>query len=183
MKNALNFLLFQAAWWPSVLGAAAGHYWIGLPLVLLCAVVRIAQASDPRGETRLLLAITGGGIILDSALALAGVFEPRGALGPAWICPPWLAGLWLAFATTLRGSLGWLRGRPILAAVLGAPGGAFSYLAGARLGALDFPETVWPSLAVLFVVWAVVFPLTMMVSERCEACNRGEECELQSLES
>lgn len=161
MKSVVNFLLFQIAWWGSVLGAAAGWYWIGPPLALVAALVCLRHSRDVRTEIRLLLLVTCCGFLLDSALALAGVFRPVGAVGPAWLCPPWLLGLWLAFATTLRSSLGWLRGRPVLAAILGGPGGALAYLAGARLGALEFPTPQWPTLVILFVIWALVFPLVM----------------------
>ncbi|MBE0603035.1 MAG: DUF2878 family protein, partial [Deltaproteobacteria bacterium] len=54
MRFALNIVLFQAAWFASVLGAARGWYWAGPLAVALAAAVCLAQAEDRRKEALLL---------------------------------------------------------------------------------------------------------------------------------
>ncbi|WP_415066157.1 DUF2878 family protein [Polynucleobacter necessarius] len=46
------------------------------------------------------------------------------------LSPVWMWALWLLVATTINGSLSWLRGRPILGAFLGSICGPMSYEAG-----------------------------------------------------
>ena len=64
----------------------------------------------------------------------------------------------MVFATTLNASMFWLAGRYRLAAVLGAICGPVSYVAGARLGAIEFPAHAGLSLVGIAVVWACVMP-------------------------
>ncbi len=96
------------------------------------------------------------GLVLDSALSASGVFTFLTNQPGVWVSPPWMVSLWMNFAATLGSSLGWLQGRPLLAALFGGLGGPLSYWAGARLGAIELAG--WPSLAVLAVVWAVATP-------------------------
>ena len=42
--------------------------------------------------------------------------------------------------------------------LLGAIGGPMSYYAGQRLGAVQFGFGLWPTLALLAVIWAGLFP-------------------------
>jgi len=64
----------------------------------------------------------------------------------------------MIFATTLNASLGWLAGRYRLAAALGAICGPVSYVAGARLGAIELPAHAGLSLTAIAIVWAGVMP-------------------------
>ena len=78
----------------------------------------------------------------------------------------------MVFATTVNVSLGWLRGRVVLAAALGAVGGICSYAGGRRLGAGAFdliqPETV----LALVMVWGVGVPLLLHATELLDAVRR-----------
>ena len=77
--------------------------------------------------------------------------------------PMWFFALYALLATTLNASLGWLRGRPVLAAVLGAIGGPLAYYAGARIGAITLTGE---SLAVLGILWAGLMPGMIWTSRR-----------------
>ena len=61
--------------------------------------------------------------------------------------------------------MGWLKGRPALAALLGAIGGPASYIAGQKLGGIQFVE-YGPAIAALAVGWAVFMPMLMSLAER-----------------
>jgi hypothetical protein len=169
MNLALNFLAFQVGWFACVLGAANGFAWVGALAVLAAAVLHLRRARRPGGELRLLLAAMALGLVLDSLLLATGwVAYPGSFPGGQWLpalAPYWLVAMWALFATTLNVSMGWLRGRPLLAALFGAIGGPLSYWAGARLGAMELLQPV-AALAALAVVWALAMPLLLRLAER-----------------
>ena len=53
------------------------------------------------------------------------------------------------------------------AVYLGAVGGPFAYLVGARLGGVWLPLGVWTSGALLALIWALLLPLLMVLIRRC----------------
>lgn len=154
--TALSILAFQAGWFACVLGAAAGRPLVGPAVVALVALWHIAVERE---RARLLASVAGAallGILLDGALATAGIlsFPEDAAVG--WPVPVWMIALWINFALIL-GSLDWLTPRRLLAAALGGAGGAVSYLAGARLGAVAFGPTLGLAIFIIAVEWAVAF--------------------------
>ncbi|MDX1432857.1 MAG: DUF2878 domain-containing protein [Gammaproteobacteria bacterium] len=167
MRNSIvNLVVFQAFWFASILGAARGMPWLG-PLLAVpwLAAHLLAARGDDRSEWQLVAAAGAVGFVLDSALVLAGlvVFPPQAALGsPSTL---WMTGLWMGFATTLRGALGWLRGRYLLGGLLGAVCGPFAYWAGARLGAVMLPEPA-TSLVAVGIEWLVAMPLLLLADDR-----------------
>jgi tetrahydromethanopterin S-methyltransferase subunit D len=66
----------------------------------------------------------------------------------------------------LTSSLRWLQGRWLLGSLFGAVGGSLSYVAGARLGALDLPASA--SLWVIALLWALALPLLSALARRWE---------------
>ena len=76
------------------------------------------------------------GWLADSCLVLTGLIAFPAYTHLGGPSPVWMVALWVAFAATLRHSLGWLRGRWLLGAVLGAIGGPLAYLSGQALGAV-----------------------------------------------
>ena len=95
------------------------------------------------------------GTVVDSLLLNLGVFEFK---QPGVLVPLWLAVLWAVFAITLRYCLAWTAHPMWRAALLGAISGPLSYYAGQRLGAVQFPFGLWPTLVGLGVLWAGLFP-------------------------
>lgn len=167
----INIVSFQLGWFACVLGAARGSPWFGPLLVALVLALHLRLTQDRVGEVRLLVFAGLAGFLLDSAQAAAGTFSFPTAAVPTWwnlpwLSPPWMVALWPNFATTLHTSLAWLVGRYRLAALLGVLGGPLSYYAGARLGALSFPQELVTSLLVIGLVWAIALPTLLWVSER-----------------
>lgn len=163
-KVLLNAALFQAAWFAAVLGAAYERAWLGPVILLPVLAVNLVMAADRRGELQLWAAAAVLGLLFDTALVAAGVFAPRREFFPHPFSPPWMIGLWLNFAATLNQSLGWLHGRPLLAALFGAVGGPLAYYGGARLGAT---ETIpgMEGLAILAIGWGVITPLLFKLAK------------------
>jgi hypothetical protein len=162
-----NLVAFQLCWFASVLGAAHGIPWIG-PLVTaawLVAHVR-GQQTAVSVEMKLVLVAAVLGWFADSALVLAGLVafpEPARLGGPS---PLWMVGLWAALGATLRHSLGWLRGRWVLACAFGAIGGPAAYLGGQALGAISVMGTV--GAVAVGVQYALATPLLLAVLKRLE---------------
>lgn len=160
-----NFVLFQAGWFVCVWAGARG-----LDAVALAAVAAVGGltlwrfSANPRSDALLVAVVAVIGWCVDSAHLALGSFSLREAGRIAWLCPPWLVALWALFATTLRCSLGWLAGRYALAALLGAVAGPLSYMAGARMGAVDLNPNRLFSLAALAVGWAAVMPLLVRLA-------------------
>jgi len=162
MGRLLNAGLFYGGWFACVLGAAWGYPGVGLGLALVLLAIHLMTASHRGSEVVLVLTIGGLGFLVDTSQALAGVFQFAAGGTAAWLCPPWLVAIWMLFATTLNGSMHWLAGRYVVAAVLGAVGGPLSYAYGARLGAIPFVSE--NAITVLAVVWAVVMPLLLVIN-------------------
>jgi hypothetical protein len=164
VASLANFALFQAVWFAAVLGTAAGHPWLG-PVVLVPFLAgHMAMIRDRReraAELRFVLAAGVLGSLADSGLLAAGITSFPGEVAgwPDWLVPPWITVLWTAFAALPRFSLGWLCGRPALAALLGAVGGPLSFLAGERLGAVGTSDPATTTVLALGVQYALVTPL------------------------
>ncbi len=157
----INFVLFQACWFAAVAGAAGGWPAAGPLVTAAWLAVHLASLGEARvSETWLLLAAGVAGYVVDSALVLLGVLEfPAGARlgGPS---PLWMVTLWVAFAATLRHALGWLRGRYLVAALLGAAGGPAAYAAGEALGAIAIPDRAL-GLTAVGVAWLAAMPVLL----------------------
>ena len=131
--------------------------WLG-PLVLLPVLaVNLMMASDRRASC------SYGPLPVFSVCSLIRPWLPPGCspkreLFAHPFSPPWMIGLWLNFAATLNQSLGWLHGRPLLAALFGAIGGPLAYYGGARLGATETLPGI-EGMVLLAIGWGVMTPL------------------------
>ena len=163
--KAVNVILFQAAWFAAVLGAARGIFWIGPLAMLPVLAIHLALRDDRQGELKLLLAAGLLGFLFDSSMVSFGVFMPFPHLFPRPFSPPWMIGLWLNFAATLNVSLSWLRGRYLLAALFGAVGGPLAYYSGGKLGATEALPTL-RGLLVLALGWGLMTPLLVWLAQR-----------------
>ncbi len=154
----VNIVSFQAGWFASVLGAAAGSSWLGPAVVLPLAAFHLGRAGDRRAEGSLLIASGVAGFIAETAMIAAGFYDPAVSPLPAPLAPPWLVAMWVNFGTTLSVSLRFLEERPGLSALLGAVAGPAAYLGGERLGAVRFADPWWAGAAALAVLWAAAVP-------------------------
>lgn len=145
----LNFAAFQLGWVVAVAGAGRGYPLAGVAYALAWLLAHHWRTRPGRlHELVLVLASALFGYAVDSILVMGGViaFPAYARLGqPSTL---WMVCLWLMFAMTLRHSLGWLRGRYLLAAAAGALLGPLAYWAGSRLGAIELREAVGPMVAV-----------------------------------
>ena len=172
MNAFLNFLAFQACWFATVLGAANGAPWLGPAMILAVVALHLRFSRRPGAEARLLASAILLGLVADSLLLATGwIAYPNGFWLPG-LAPYWIIALWALFATTFNVSMRWLRGRPLLAALFGAVGGPLSYLAGARLDAMTFVETI-PAVAALAIGWGLAMPALMRLAERLDRSRRS----------
>ena len=162
-RKAVNVVLFQAAWFAAVLGAARGMFWLGPVAMIPVLAVHLALQENRRGELKLLLAAGLLGVTLDTAFVAEGIFTPLQHLFPRPFSPPWMICLWLNFAATLNVSMVWLRGRYLLAALFGAVGGPLAYYSGAKLGATEaLPTTT--GMLLLAIGWGLMTPLLVWLA-------------------
>ena len=163
MRKVINVVLFQAAWFAAVLGAARGMLWLGPLSMIPVLAVHLALQEYRRGEVKLLLATGLIGFLIDTTFVAGGVFTPLQHLFPRPFSPPWMVCLWLNFAATLNVSMAWLRGRYILAAAFGAVGGPWAYYSGAKLGATEgLPTTT--GMLLLAIGWGIMTPLLVWLA-------------------
>ncbi|MBS1192331.1 MAG: hypothetical protein H6Q97_310 [Nitrospirae bacterium] len=158
LRKAINFIVFQAAWFAAVLGAAHGMPWLGVVAVPMALALHLALSPTWRPELLLALATAGTGFVFDSILVASGSFSPIPYVFPAPFSSLWMAMLWVNLATTMNVSMGWLSGRYALAAVFGAIGGPVAYYSGAKLGAMTrLPDA--GGLVGIGIAWAIALPL------------------------
>lgn len=170
MTLIANFLLFQFAWFVSVLGAANSMPWAGPAAVGLVVAVHLRLAERPASEL-LLVGVCGLiGTIFDSLLVTTGwVAYASGQFTPG-MAPYWIITMWMSFATTLNVSLDWMHGRPLLAAVAGCVAGPLTYLAGARLGGIELVDDIRALLA-LGMGWALLMPALLSLSRKFDGMS------------
>jgi hypothetical protein len=173
-RKVINVVLFQAAWFAAVLGAARGMFWLGPLSMIPVLAVHLALQENRRGEVKLLLAAGMLGFLFDTAFVAGGVFTPLQHVFPRPFSPPWMICLWLNFAATLNVSMAWLRGRYILATVFGAIGGPLAYYSGARMGATE----ALPSLGGMLVLalgWGCMTPVLVWLARAFTAGKKTPE--------
>lgn len=165
MGRLLNFAMFYLGWFACVMGAGRGQLWLGPSAVTALVLLHLYMTPRPVQEIRLILLTGVFGFAIDTLQASAGLYAFTGTSPAPWLCPLWMVALWMIFATTLNASMGWLAQRYRLAAVLGALCGPVSYVAGARLGAIELPAHAGLSLVGIAVVWACVMPSLMWLRD------------------
>jgi len=163
-SRLLNVALYQTGWFCCVFGAAKGHPLLGALIATILVLVHVALVRQPRREIGLLLAAALIGGAVDSLQSCFGLLRFQSGYVVGCIAPPWIAMMWMQFATLLRFSLAFLSGRYLLGAVLGALGGPFAFWVGERMGAVTFGVPAWRSLLVLAGVWALVLPVLLRLA-------------------
>jgi Protein of unknown function (DUF2878) len=164
-RIAVNFVLFQAAWFACVAGAAHEMPWLGIAAVLAVVAAHLLSAVTPATEAMLIVIAMGIGAVWDTLLAQTQwVTYAPGAL-IANTAPLWIIALWGLFATALNVSLNWLKGRDVLGAVAGAIAGPMSYYGGAKLGGLTFNAPI-KAIVALAIGWAIFVPVLMRLAIR-----------------
>ena len=161
-----NFIFFQLGWLCCVIGGANANYsWAGVVVVALIVAIHLYRAIETRNEAILLALSVAIGTAWDSSLTMAGVLQFDNGLIFNAIAPYWLIAMWALFATTLNVSMKWMKGKYFLASLFGAVGGPLAYLAGHKLGAVEFSNTV-TAMAAIGAGWAIIMPLLVILAER-----------------
>lgn len=159
-----NFVIFQIGWFASVIGAAHQLPLLGPLAVLIAIVLHLRFAQRPLPEFALIIACGVIGAFYDSILvAFSWVTYPSGMFHEL-LAPYWIIGMWMLFATTLNVSLGWLRNRLWLAAVLGFCAGPLSYVGGQKLGGITFVDQT-AALLTLGIGWAIMLPALSVLAD------------------
>lgn len=162
MHLLINILALQAGWFACVLGASFGHPYLGPAVAAGLIVLHLSLSDDRRREALLIAAAAVMGTGLDALLLNTGAISFADAMWIGWAAPLWMTALWMNFATSLNVALGWLKGRYLLAGVVGAGGGALAYTAGARLGAISL-EAAWAP-AGIAAAWALALPALILIN-------------------
>ena len=163
----VNVVVFQVAWISSVIGGAQQMPWLGPVSVLVALALHLRAARKPFEEVLLIICCALVGAGYDSILVAAGWVTYEAGQFSDYLAPYWIITMWMLFATTLNVSMRWLRGRPVLAALLGLYGGPTSYLAGEALGGIVIIDHV-VALTALGIGWALMMPLLMWLSENLD---------------
>ena len=159
LPNVVNFLAFKIGWITSVFGATQGIPWLGPAWIILWVSVFFLWQNQKKTEWIFLLGAAAIGYILDSLLVLVGSVQfPISSQfgGPA---PLWMVAMWLNMAASLRYSLGWMRNRYFLGALLGMILGPAAYLAGERLGGINLIDGVLP----IAIEWFIAMPILLLL--------------------
>ncbi len=163
MNVLVNFAAFQVGWFSSVLGGAKQLPWAGPLAVLAIVALHLYRSDKPQAELKLVLACGVIGTVFDSVLVAANwVGYPSGMFSSV-MAPYWIIAMWMLFATTLNVSMGWMKGRPLLAAVMGLVAGPLTYIAGHKLGGIEFANQT-AALVALGLGWAVIMPALMKLA-------------------
>jgi len=167
MLFLLNLFAFKVAWVSSIVGGATQMPWLGPIAVLVALALHLRAARKPREEILLILSCALIGASFDSFLVASGWVSYKAGVFSSYLAPYWIITMWMLFATTLNVSMRWLRGKSMLAALIGLIGGPASYLGGRALGGIVL-NNEFAALTALAIGWAVIMPVLMRLSENLD---------------
>jgi hypothetical protein len=162
----INYALYQIGWFACVLGAASHRPWTGCLIALILVGVHLALSVERSLEVRLAVLATAAGAIFEMIQIVAGTYRFTSGTVLDALPPPWLLVMWAQFSTTFRNSLRSVIARPIRAALFGAAGGPFAFLAGERLGAVTLMPPPMHGLIRLSVSWGIALVVFSAVLRR-----------------
>lgn len=146
-----GFVIFDFVWLSAVLGREQWIWLSGFLILLMFAAT--PKLLWQRRYAFLILLFAG--LLAEFLTVYTGVIS---FTGTNWL-PPWLILLWVGFTGMALIVFDWLRGKALLAALLGAVFGPITYFAGTRIDAAEiligFPYAV----AVYAVMWGLLMIL------------------------
>ena len=162
MNRFINAIGFQIGWFVCI---ASVRYDQEILALLFCGVLvglHLFYSNAPLIDFKLSLIALVLGVVVDSSLQYFSVISFYGwGLGP--LSPFWLWMVWVMFALTLNYSLAFLLNRHLLlSAIAGLLFGPLSYIAGAKLGAAGFDNSL-SHLAVLGMIWMLTLPALVFI--------------------
>ncbi len=158
MNTIVNFIIFQTVWFLCICYADSGALW-SLPLL----AIHLIFSEHRRDDLKMMALMLVVGLMVDGGLNSIGFFQFNSAAFPI---PFWLLTIWLAVAILFHHSLAWLKNHLILATLFGAIGGPLAYWSGVRMGAAGFIWPLVPSLTVIAILWAIIWPAAVYAASR-----------------
>ncbi|MDT8438743.1 MAG: DUF2878 domain-containing protein [Wenzhouxiangellaceae bacterium] len=155
----INQGFFQLAWPACVVGAAFGQLWPSVLLVTLFAGWQFSGGRAHADDARTALWFLACGLVLDTLWQQLGIVSYALAWPLEGFAPLWLMLLWLALAMTVHHSLAVFQQRWWLFTVAASIGSPLSYLAAARLGAVEWTAPSWLVVLCIGPVWALLVGL------------------------
>lgn len=168
-----NVVVFQAAWFAAVLGAAHHIPLWGTACVIAAIAWHLGVSARPAQEAKLVALACAIGLVAESMVAMQGNVTYPSGQPVAWLAPYWMVALWGELAIALNVTMRWMKHRPWLAALFGAIGGPAAFAAGVRLGGAAFVDET-TALVTLAGVYAVLMPLLMWLSNRFDGVSVPE---------
>jgi hypothetical protein len=168
MQAVMNVVLSYAAWFAVAMLAAQGEFGLAVVPSLVALVIHLGVMPADKRRTELLLAAAAVpiGLCVETIHMASGATHYAEGATVGGLPPAFMVGLWAAFATLINVSLAWMKDRMWLAVLFGALAAGPSYYAGSKIGALSLGEPVWQSLVIIGAVWAVAFPLLIVMARR-----------------
>ena len=174
MALLVNFIGFQVGWFACVLGAANNKELLGMIIALGIVVYHVVSQADSINELKLVLAAVVIGLFWEAwVLNLNVLYYPSHSEASFW-APYWLIAMWALFATTINLSMGWLKGRWVLAVLMGAIFGPLAFVAGEKLDAVVFLDSTL-SMIILAIGWGLLMPSLLWLAERTNQNFNSEE--------
>lgn len=165
MALLVNFIGFQVGWFACVLGAANDKELLGMIIALGIVIYHVVNQGDSRKELKLVLAATVIGLLWEIWVLNLNILRYPSHPEALFWAPTWLIMMWALFATTINLSMGWLKGRWVLAVFMGAIFGPLAFVAGEKLGAVVFLDSTL-SMITLAIGWGLLMPLLLWIAER-----------------
>jgi hypothetical protein len=105
------------------------------------------------------------GFFLETIMIAGNVYSP---FDNSWgmFCPPWMAALWFNFAMLFSISLAWLKGRYVLAVLIGGVFGPLAYWGGEKLGAIELATDNLRWFIPMVLCWALVLPFLVFLHNK-----------------
>ncbi|WP_162247117.1 DUF2878 domain-containing protein [Rhizobacter sp. Root404] len=168
-----NFVIFQAAWFAAVLGAAHQLPLWGTTCVIAAIAWHLGVSARPGPEAVLVALACAIGLVVESAVAMQGHVAYPSGQPVAGLAPYWMVALWGELAIALNVTMRWLKGRWWLAALLGAIGGPAAFSGGVELGGAVFIDKT-AALATLACIYAVALPPLVWLGTRFDGVGMPE---------
>ncbi|MEM7358959.1 MAG: DUF2878 domain-containing protein [Pseudomonadota bacterium] len=160
----INAVLFQILWFAAVLGGAQKVLW---PAILATAVMFGWQLAGKRrhpNDIKVICAAIVLGLAVDSTWIGLGLMEFNDPRPFTWLSPVWMVFMWAGFALTLNHSMVWLTAHPVLPGLMGLIGGPMAYLAGERLGAVEYLANTLLVSGLLAIAWAISVTILVKIA-------------------
>ncbi len=164
LNTFVNAILFQVLWFAAVIGSAKLLMW---PSLIACSALAVWQLNPSRrhtGDLKLIGVAIILGLISDTLVLQLNLFQFIYPFPFVGVTPLWILLMWIGLAMTINHSLKFISRHPLLPPLLGAIFAPLSYLAGLRLGAVEYlADPLLVSVCIAFI-WAIAMTILARIS-------------------